>query len=340
MERYKELDVLRGLAALSVVLYHYTTRVNLSLEYGIFTKFHFEYGYLGVELFFIISGFVIFLTIDKSKSPKEFIIKRFSRLYPTYWICLTLTFLITSLAGVANFQRRPFEAVIGFTMLQGFLEKLGIRSIDGVYWSLLPELIFYFLMLILMIFRKIDKVVMFGTLWLIAMLICSFMEGHVINGIKFFLNLNFGMLFFVGILFYKMKHDEKARRSYKYYILILITYILYAISRRTFVDIVAVGFIYLIFILFVFSKLSWIINNQLVLLGEISYSLYLLHQFIGYIIMHYLVINNIRFQGLILGIPLSITIVLAFLVTKYLERPAITFIRQKYLRPKVLKLGV
>ena len=59
-DRLLELDALRGIAAMMVVLFHLT--MNTAIE-----KFGFRYGVTGVDLFFIISGFVIFLTLNKSR---------------------------------------------------------------------------------------------------------------------------------------------------------------------------------------------------------------------------------------------------------------------------------
>jgi peptidoglycan/LPS O-acetylase OafA/YrhL len=79
-KRILVLDVFRALAALLVLLSHLDT-------------VHFHFGKWGVEFFFTISGFVIFKTLENSKNSTEFLVKRFFRLYPTYWVCLILTTL-------------------------------------------------------------------------------------------------------------------------------------------------------------------------------------------------------------------------------------------------------
>ena len=87
-----ELDALRGIAAFSVVLFHYTARYDSIYGHSNRLLFKFNYGHLGVNLFFIISGFVIFMTLDRTKSVIDFVVARFSRLYPAYWTALALTF--------------------------------------------------------------------------------------------------------------------------------------------------------------------------------------------------------------------------------------------------------
>ena len=76
-KRIEVLDAFRGIAALSVVLYHFTYRYSSLYEIPIPVKLPaiLNYGYLGVHLFFIISGFVIYMTINKGLSIKFFYIK-------------------------------------------------------------------------------------------------------------------------------------------------------------------------------------------------------------------------------------------------------------------------
>jgi len=96
------------------------------------------FGYLGVELFFLLSGFVLTLP-SRHKSIYQFIWARCVRLYPAYWVALSLTLVAILLNG-----ERPSALTVAAnaTMLPAFL---GIPYIDGVYWSLTEEIIFYLL---------------------------------------------------------------------------------------------------------------------------------------------------------------------------------------------------
>src|SRR5689334_2376450 len=93
--RYEEIDVLRGLAALCVLLSHYT---SFGVRYlGASAGLDLQYGYYAVELFFIISGFVNFFTIERCGSWREFAVLRCTRLFPTYWTALTLMVAVEAL---------------------------------------------------------------------------------------------------------------------------------------------------------------------------------------------------------------------------------------------------
>ena len=138
--RLAQLDILRGFACLMVLLFHYTSKYAEIFSTDITTKLlDFKYGGLGVDLFFIISGFVIFLTIKKNTIPIEFVYKRFSRLYPTFWICVLITFFIIKSSDLVNYHRSFYELLINLTMVP---DLFGVKRVDGVYWSLIPELFF------------------------------------------------------------------------------------------------------------------------------------------------------------------------------------------------------
>ena len=156
MHRLKELDVLRGLASLNVVIYHYTSRYREIFQHQYPIKYDWYYGHVGLELFFMISGFVIFMTLQKVNSVKEFAYKRSMRLYPAYWICICITLLIASIWDVARTQDLTFfQILMNFTMIQGVFE---VPNIDGAYWSLIPELFFYTLMGLLYYFGLLKNI--------------------------------------------------------------------------------------------------------------------------------------------------------------------------------------
>ncbi|WP_420839686.1 acyltransferase family protein [Colwellia maritima] len=82
MERIKYLDSHRGIAILFVVFYHLFSRWSEILPYGnSFTNIVFNQGFLGVQLFFLLSGFVILMTLERTKSFSSFLYKRWLRLF-------------------------------------------------------------------------------------------------------------------------------------------------------------------------------------------------------------------------------------------------------------------
>ncbi len=89
--RIKELDILRGVAAMEVMFSHYTG--SYDYQHGLKNSLGFSVtdGNYGVFLFFAISGFVILLTLQNCATALDFAISRFSRIFPAYWAAILLT---------------------------------------------------------------------------------------------------------------------------------------------------------------------------------------------------------------------------------------------------------
>jgi peptidoglycan/LPS O-acetylase OafA/YrhL len=152
-ERIQFLDGLRGVAILMVILFHAYIRWPNLYRYG--DKFV-HYGFLntktsGVNLFFIISGFVILMTLRKCKNFFEFLIHRWLRLFPAMLICSLLIWISSGL-----FPERPagsvhiFDLLPGVTFLgEGPMEYFSPLThtvphlIEGAFWSLFVEVKFY-----------------------------------------------------------------------------------------------------------------------------------------------------------------------------------------------------
>ena len=165
--RLGELDVLRGLAALSIVVFHYTSAYPQLYNPYEPVLFNFYSGKYGVDLFFIISGFVIFMTLEKASSPLDFIVSRFSRLFPCYWAAVILTFLVVEKYSLYNSSlmqvsfKRCF--LINLSMLQGWFN---VRHIDQVYWTLEVELLFYAVMFLVFTAKAMKNIEALGLSWL------------------------------------------------------------------------------------------------------------------------------------------------------------------------------
>jgi peptidoglycan/LPS O-acetylase OafA/YrhL len=140
--RLYEIDLLRIAAALAVVLYHYT----FSGYYGRLTSIAFpdlsnvtRYGYLGVDMFFVISGFVVLLSAW-GRSPRDFVIARMVRLYPAYWVAVTVTAVVEVTLSKGLFPVTPAKYLANLTLANPIAN---IGNVDVVYWTLWAEIRFY-----------------------------------------------------------------------------------------------------------------------------------------------------------------------------------------------------
>ena len=178
MRRLELLDYGRFFAAIIVVLFHYTFNgiangkidsINHVESIVDFTK----YGYLGVELFFMISGFVIFHSA-RHRTPAQFVVSRATRLYPSYWFAVIFTSLFAIFWGGDLLSVYPSQIIINFTLLQNYL---GIDHVDGVYWTLVYEIKFYFLVFLILMIGLQRHLNLLFMLWPVAML-AAYISGY------------------------------------------------------------------------------------------------------------------------------------------------------------------
>ncbi|MFJ9119782.1 acyltransferase family protein [Streptomyces sp. NPDC102394] len=171
--RLYAVDGIRIVAALMVAVHHYagSRRVDQpgNAVWGrpvsevMPTVFRLAaYGWIGVEIFFVISGFVICMSCW-GRGPRQFFVSRVIRLYPAYWFAIVFTTaVVVALPGVWD-RLEARDILLNFTMLQS---GSGVDSVDGVYWTLWSELRFYLLFLaVVATGLTYRKVVVFCCAW-------------------------------------------------------------------------------------------------------------------------------------------------------------------------------
>ncbi|SNC67361.1 Peptidoglycan/LPS O-acetylase OafA/YrhL, contains acyltransferase and SGNH-hydrolase domains [Hymenobacter gelipurpurascens] len=335
------LDLLRCLAASSVLIYHYTYRAyaadNLSplpfLSLAPITK----YGYLGVQLFFIVSGYVVLMSAE-SKTVRQFLISRISRLYPAFWIACTVTFLVKLLflPGVVSQSARellhvtPLEYIYNMTM---FHELAGItQHVDGAYWTLSIEIVFYFLISLIIGYRLFAYLDYLIAAWLLYAIWPGLPHHGAPLPSLFF--PGYAPFFAAGILFYQLHKPATSRKKLLRYGLLAFAFLaslkaglgeaagLSMHFKDTFSPIVVAVFITVIFGVFYSATRP----NKLLLqykwfatLGSLTYPLYLLHSDIGFIIFHRL--GNESNKNTVLATTIIIMFALAWLLHRFVEKP-------------------
>jgi len=348
-ERFLELDALRGIAALMVIFYHFT----MGREEA---RFGLGYGFTGVDLFFLISGFVIFKSTINTTST-DFLIKRFSRLYPTYWAAITLTFILIILypkLETGNWSTIDFyQYGINLTMFQYYFR---VPNIDGPYWTLIVEMNFYIFVFLSIKFRFLKWLtyVLLTLLLLTVFLLYFKIDTNWVNRMYFLLPIALFLPFFIaGIAFYKI-YSTKQHLVFNYTLIIVCLLIrLYFLKlsytyhdpsktvgfyEHSAMDVLFFG----IFFLLMKDKMGFIVNRYTLFLGKISYALYLIHQYVSitYILPYTTEKLHINFWIASLFITLPIVILLATLITFYVEIPANKKIKQlvEYVKSKRIKV--
>lgn len=321
--RLEEVDALRGLAAVAVVFFHYSTRITQIYGQKVAPSVEFPHGDLGVNLFFIISGFVIFMTLNATRRPTDFVVGRFSRLFPTYWAAIAVTFAVTAALGLPGRTVTPLEALANTVMLHGLA---GVRHVDGVYWTLEVELLFYGLMLCTFAAGLIARIHLVLIGLLVLSMLAGFADAPRLPGIvRRLLILDHIAWFVLGICVFLRTHPRSASDHAK--ALWLGGMALLCIGLTGGVALAAIGGVLVCLVWAAASGyLPWLRLRPLVWLGAISYPLYLVHQNVGYSTILSLQRGGIP-NDLSVLCAIAVSLMLAYALHLTVERPAMAAIR-------------
>lgn len=295
------------------------------------------YGWLGVHLFFLISGFVICMS-GWGRSAGQFLTARVARLFPAYWFAVILTVVVVKVfPDLTNGEVRGGlqNALLNLTMVH---PAYGGPSVDPSYWTLFWELKFYILFALLLISGlTYRRVVAFCGLWTVGAMMAAATDD---TWIDFLAMPEYAPYFIAGTAFHLMyRYGPNLLLGG----LIGLNYLLalHLVRRDTLGQIresdltpdtdkfvaIAVTFFFIIMTvvaLHAFDRVRW---RWLTIAGALSYPLYLMHQVIGFV-----VIRELRphfSPTVVLGIALIGVLALSWLVQRFVEPPARRWLRRE-----------
>jgi peptidoglycan/LPS O-acetylase OafA/YrhL len=337
MPRIKELDYLRGLAALGIVFYHYTKWLYI---YGGAQTFIGRISVYGVEIFYILSGITLFHIYESSIHLKKNVLaayfsKRFFRIFPLFWLSILLTLTI-GLKQVAI--SKLILNVSGLFSVFAWDQYIAPGT-----WSIGNEIVFYLLFPFLVFILK-HRPIYFALVGLFLLMVFNYFAFYVFNPLdslhnqwSSFVNpLNHLFLFYVGLCipFILSRHGKS---NFKGVLAVLIgslmlfifpsghdgIHLLYGYNRWVF----SIGSILICLGFYQMNLgLPKLLDAPLSHLGEISYAIYLLHPFVYQLICIAIrSLNKIGFQippsnTLLIAIAVGFTILISHFVFLYFER--------------------
>ncbi|MEU8511822.1 acyltransferase [Kitasatospora sp. NPDC048722] len=337
--RLYALDGMRLFAALSVMSFHWTAYVGIAgVWQGVTPKQALPlvnrmaaYGWLGVELFFVISGFVICMSCW-GKRPGEFFVSRVVRLYPAYWAGIALTSSVV--LNFKHFARLGAADGLNLTTILGNLTMLqtplGMRHVDGVYWTLWVEMRFYLLFAVVVATGlTYRKVVAFCGIWTIfavlapqagiPLLTTMAMPNEspfFIAGVAMFLMYKFGPnLLLWGIVGFSWILALTRLNSIKdMYVNVLGHPLSWNVMAA------AVTLAFLLVLGAALGWFDWVQWKWLTVAGALTYPLYLIHQEVGWTLIHFLLTRGLGVKAALLA-ALATVLVTAWLIHRLVEKP-------------------
>lgn len=348
MQRLHNLDYLRGLAALGIMCYHL---ISWSFGHGDASSPIARLGIYGVTIFYVLSGLTLYHVYSATMGPTwrdigSFAKKRLFRIYPLLWLALILSILLIYLKGSGEVSF--YQIVINFTGTFGFFDW--DNTLTAGEWSIGNELVFYVMFPLFMLVAKRFSsfiallialhlgIYLYFTFWLIDPSVSLPDQwGTFINP----LNQSFYFLagFLIGYFFKERKYSDKVAVG-----LILLGLILFLFTPATGMRVnLIIGVPRLLLTLSCIliclgaykftAKVPHLIHKPLVFLGEISYSLYLLHPLVFQALT--LVYVALLAQGIALpatsvaALTFFMAIFVSYLSYRFVEKPFIRMARSR-----------
>lgn len=362
-ERYHTVDALRGIAALSVAVFHLSGHSFEGTDSALTALLSaiFQYGYLGVPIFFVISGFVIAATLNPPDVNfhyiGKFVAKRATRLDPPYWLSIAvdigLVYLTIYLFRLPSEVPSAAQIVSHIFYLQNLL---GYGDIAANYWTLCFEVQFYlFLSLIFAGARMLTGAnsdprraqrfifaVFFGAV-LLSLLIAA---GWLANP-KPGLFISHWYLFGLGVACYWSAIAKRISKGV-FAVFCLCALGLFFVQAQASITVALNTLLALLTAVFLYAAASrrkmssWLNNRVLLYLGSISYSLYLFHAIIGdrfiafikeWLLPRFGVDHYSSFLVIVVFLAsLAVSIIAAHAVYWLLEKPSVKL--SKKIRPE------
>ena len=327
-KRLYGLDCLRGLAGLSVVAYHFLREYGLTFHDGDLVPWMDRYGHYGVEMFFIISGFVMFMTLERSPSLHRFIAARIARLAPAFYCCLAITTLVLVLRPLPQLPGpTPLKLLANLTMAP---ELFGQGAMDWSYWTLAYEFVFYAMIGALFLAGAMHRIDWFCLGWLAfaAALQCAL--SHIPQRVGEVLLIGYGQFFIIGVALRRF-HAKEANWLTGLVLVFAIAMSLFGASWRaptpgplyTIVTLALTAVAWLA----VTERIPRLLRTPLVWVSLVSYPLFLIHQFIGYEIIAALRAQSVPLLAS-LGTATVTSLGLAVLIYQFVEKPGRKRLRQ------------
>ena len=326
IKRIYGLDYLRGLCALLIAVYHLLKWSNIHVTQ---TSLISKIGIYGVAIFFALSGYALHhvygnITFNLEKI-KDFFKKRFVRIFPLLWVVITITLIVT------NKQFSLFEVLINYTGTFSFIRP--DAYIAGGSWSIGVELVFYLIFPLLVILIR-SKYLRWITFLILLSILCYFAffllnsKDPIINNWALYVNpLNQVLFFYSGMLLSIFKTKMPAFLVLTGIIILLFSmYLIEVIDTQS--EIITgfnrvIYFVLSLGLVWLFASLEILknkVHDSLVFLGDISYSLYLIHPIVYGIINK--ITNLLDYENVIIILPVKIilSLILSSLSYRFIEK--------------------
>ncbi len=335
--RILELDALRALAAINLVLFHFTHVYSVKYGYSSPLGFEWPFGAYGVEMFFILSGYVNSMSLMRRGKPVDFVAARLIRIVPIFLMVIVSNLWILSLAPMQeNVSTARFLAIM--TLMP---HVFGYECLDPVMWTLQIEMTFYTTLVCLFQFGGLKRYFLgWGTLLVMSLCICPTLDGMQSThgeaawfpfamAVRHLMLLDYIPLFAIGFMLYMIK--TKTGRQWQNILGVLVAAGIFHTIDHGKHNPLATALIIGLVTACAYGRVPLLRFKPLIYVSTISYALYLCHNNLGCALIYRFDQAGLPPQ-LCFGIGIVFAFALSILITNRIEQPITAALRNTWNR--------
>ena len=313
-QRLAGLDALRFAAAVQVLFFHYALRKPQFPGFPVFPGLEpvSRHCWVGVEIFFVISGFVIAYSAE-GRTPFQFFRSRFLRLEPALWVCSIFTAALAAAGGFYGWSDAAWRLLRTWV-----LYPVG-PWVEGVYWTLVVEVIFYAVIFALIVARRFESIQAVAAVLVGASLAYNLADTFLVLPHRetwMLLLLQHGVFFGLGIFVWL----ATLKRATMFRLSMIALAIVGGVLEINKVSSLKAEAAWPAVVLAAISARMRTSNGLLRALGQMTYPLYLLHGTLGIVVMTALVAHGVD-KWIALLAATALATGLSFLVARWIEPP-------------------
>ncbi len=333
--RIIELDSLRALAAINLVLFHFTFVYAEKFGYSSPLGFKWPFGAYGVEMFFILSGFVNSMSLMRRGRPTDFVAARLIRVVPVFLMVIVANLWILQLAPMHQ-SVTTGQFVANMTLLPRIF---GYECVDPVMWTLQIEMMFYATLVSMFKIGALRRYFLgWGSLLVMSVIACPLLDSleavhggqswfAVATAVRRLMLLDFVPLFAIGFLLYMIKTNTG--RLWQNIAGIVVAVIVFHSIDHGKHNPAATALIIALVTACAYGKVPPLRLKSLVYISTISYALYLCHNNLGCALIR-------RFDDagvppmICFAIAMAFSFAMAIIITHRVEQPITGWLRRTW----------
>lgn len=341
-----QMESLRGISIIIIVLYHVLYRYQqLYTSNNPSYLFINLWGDFGVSIFLLITGYYLLNPMNANEDFKliKFYLKKIARLWPTYALCITLTFIITNIWYLPKRTVTFVDYFLNLFFINGYINT---PYVDGAHWYLTKIVAAIFVVGIIIKLNLKDEIWAYNA-WMLLSLLLQYMEiqniylSLLIHGLSGLIGGTYVGAIVIGMMFRRIMNSRinglppsQEPKKISGEILTILFAILYLFLSKGVMYLAITILSSVVVYLCINNKLKFLNKKIFVFGGTISYSLYLIHQNIAYLIEYYLTQLFGDFNYLFTVLAFIVVVCLGTLIHFYIEEPLKTRIENFESHPK------